>query len=806
MLTMRNFDRQNVLRLCLVGLLCICSATSALGSQIGLRLIPESMQGEPQSGVLAVNLNGQSISAGTNAFILGTQIWLPYTLLKSAKLDIELPLGTAQDAVFIDPATLTNISHSYDSAAQLLSLIVLPAAFSQQTIESLRDRPTPQSSLNTFFLNYNATSSYDGAQSQTNALLEPGITFENSVFNSSFLAEYLSGDANISRLETSWTLDFPENRNRLVIGDTFASQAQGSELGSVFRFGGLQWGTKFEIDPYLVNYPLPTLYGIASQNSTVDLYINESLRYRANTETGPFAIDNPPLTNGAGDVQIVVTDLTGRRQLITRPFYVSTRLLAEGLSDYQVNVGALRQSLQSQGDNYGDSFAAGRFRYGLNEKVTAQGVAEWSDDHRMGGVSAVTAIPRLGAVSGSYAISDSSIGNGAQFGLAFERHSSRFSIGVRGRHVDKNYSQLGFENSGSRIRRDWTASLSFAPWRHATVSMLYTKRDFHDDSGIEIASMSYSHRIFNRTTLNFSARRVLGTELNSDAGTLDPFRNSSFDLTLSHALSDGHVARANRNQKNDRSREPSSFNKTAVSLGKSAPSGLGFGYRMSAEHNSLGDSERYFGALDWHTRNANLGLDVSKSGSFESVSLNANGSVVVAKNNVFTERALRDGFALVDLNGYADIGVYRDNQLVTRTNKKGYAVVPELAPYIENRVRIEANALPIDAKLTVDNQLVVPRFGGAIGIDFGIQREFAALVVLHDANGNVLPLGTQVISAASDKQFLVAHRGQVYITQLDKARSFEARYENKSCTFNIGEIDFGENTVHRTGPIVCSLR
>ena len=795
--------RIRVLKLCLL-LLFVFSPNIIKAAKDSPKLIPQPESGEPQLEILAIELNGESISIGSKAYTVGSRIWLPAQILQAAKLKVAIPDNVDQQSIYIDPASLPFISQSLDSATRVLSLTAESAAFSEQRLWSSSQRPKPQSGINTFFLNYNATSTFENSQSQTNAFFEPGITLENSVINSSFLVTDLGGEAKTRRLETSWTLDFPERRDRLTIGDTFASQADGSSFGSNYRFGGLQWGTHFEIDPYFVHYPLPTIYGAASQRSTVDLYINESLRYRTSAEIGPFAIDQPPLTNGAGDIQIVVTDLTGRQTLITQPFYVSTRLLTKGLSDYQLNIGKLRESLITRQDSYGDGFAAGRYRYGLNEKVTGQVVAEWSENHSMGAVSAVTALPRLGVVSGSYALSESDAGAGAQFGLAFERNSKHFGIGIRASYTEENFQQLGFDISGQKIRQDWSASLRFSPWNRANVALLYTEREFHDDSAIEIVSLSYSQRIFDRTTLNVSARQITGMERSDDG--LAPFRNEVFDLTFARSLGEKHVASVSHSQKNDRARDPNSTDRTRLSLRKSVPNGLGYGYRLAAEQSSQGGDERFSGSLDWHTRNASLRVDARKSGDFESVSVNAQGSLLLAKKNLFVERSLRDGFALVDLNGYADIGIYRENQLVTRTNKRGYAVVPELAPYVRNRVRIEANALPINASLAVDRKIAVPRFGGAIGMDFGIRREFAAVVVLHNEAGQVLPLGTQVSASESGARSVVAHRGEVYLKELDTERSFEATYKDQSCNFEIGELGFDEDTINRIGPIVCKLR
>ena len=75
------------------------------------------------------------------------------------------------------------------------------------------------------------------------------------------------------------------------------------------------------------------------------------------------------------------------------------------------------------------------------------------------------------------------------------------------------------------------------------------------------------------------------------------------------------------------------------------------------------------------------------------------GGVVTLGGGVFASRRISDSFALVQVPGYADVRVYKDNQLIGRTDASGNALVPSVRAYEVNPVSIEALDLPMDARV-----------------------------------------------------------------------------------------------------------
>ena len=220
----------------------------------------------------------------------------------------------------------------------------------------------------------------DGVRERLDALLELGAFDELGVLVSDFRLGDITEDTELVRLETSFTRDFPDHRASLRLGDSITV---GGVLGRPVRFGGVQIASNFGTDPSFVKFPLPTIGGLAEQNSVAEVFLNNTLRVSEEVPAGPFEIDNLPVVTGAGEVQLRVTDLLGREQFLTQSYYVSPRLLKSGLSEYAVELGFERERFNDKNFDYGRPLMIGSYSYGLTNTLTGDGRLEVSDDRQV---------------------------------------------------------------------------------------------------------------------------------------------------------------------------------------------------------------------------------------------------------------------------------------------------------------------------------------------------------------------------------------------------------------------------------------
>ena len=135
--------------------------------------------------------------------------------------------------------------------------------------------------------------------------------------------------------------------------------------------------------------------GEAALPSTVDLYVDNALRMRRQVPSGPFSIQDLPVSTGQGEARLVVRDILGREQIITQPFYTTSRLLKQGLQDYSYELGFVRRNFGIDSNNYGRFIAVGTHRFGLTEQFTGEVHGELLGNQQTVGLGGVMMLPAV---------------------------------------------------------------------------------------------------------------------------------------------------------------------------------------------------------------------------------------------------------------------------------------------------------------------------------------------------------------------------------------------------------------------------
>ena len=134
-------------------------------------------------------------------------------------------------------------------------------------------------------------------------------------------------------LDVNWRWDNSREQTTLLVGDTVSTPGW---WGRAVRFGGVQYGTNFALQPGFVTYPLMAVSGLATVPSTADILINNVRVAEQAVPAGPFTISNLPTMTGAGELNMVVRDAFGQQQVVTQPFYIAQQLLRPGLTEFSV--------------------------------------------------------------------------------------------------------------------------------------------------------------------------------------------------------------------------------------------------------------------------------------------------------------------------------------------------------------------------------------------------------------------------------------------------------------------------------------
>ena len=667
---------------------------------------------------------------------------------------------------------LLGLTYKLDESTQMLTVQVPPGLFDATFLNGKKiDFSAPSLQSLGGFLNYDVLASHKLGRTMTNGLLELGRFGTWGTAQTRILALDLNKQASAIRLDSTWTRDKPMELASLRYGDAISSR---SSWGGAVRFGGVQWTTNFSTQPGFVTFPLPGISGEAALPSTVDLYVNNALRMRRQVPSGPFSIQDLPVTNGQGDARLVVRDILGREQVITQPFFTDSRLLKQGLQEYSYELGFVRRNFGIDSNNYGRPLAVGTYRQGITKKFTGEIHGEVLGNQQAVGLGGVLLLQDAGVFSSSFAMSNSGKGVGGLLGLGFSRQSGNFGFGVNTQLASQRFAKLGLQPEELAPRHISQIFANLATTALGSFAANYTEQAFRDREENEIVSGSYVREVGSLGNLSVSVSR----SLSGDSKMI-------FGLNFSMMLGKSNTANISTSAK------PGNQQAT-LQLSRSRPAGNGIGYRLVAE---LGDSDRREAEVSLQNGVGNYTLAAAQSQGQTAFRGSASGGVAFLGGSTFLSRRINNSFAVVQVPGYSGVGIYSDNQLVASTDANGNALLPGLRPYQKNSVRIEQADIPFDTRVDVLQLDAVPYFRSGLLLKFPVKRSRGALLSVVLENGEPLPAGAQVQilgdNIVENEVFPTGFRGEVYLTGLAVSNRLRVTLKEQSCEF---ALPFPETT------------
>ncbi len=158
---------------------------------------------------------------------------------------------------------------------------------------------------------------------------------------------------------------------------------------------------------------------------------------------------------------------------------------------------------------------------------------------------------------------------------------------------------------------------------------------------------------------------------------------------------------------------------------------------------------------------------------------------------------------VISTDGHPDVPVSYENQPVGKTNNNGYLLVSGVSAYYPASYRIDTLNLPADTRLKETERRVAIRRHNGYLVDFPMEQERVASVILHDAQGNAIPLGSQSDAHPAAAR-LSAMTASPRLENLNDVNPLEViTPEGKRCT---ATLTVGANPEHKLqtyGPLTC---
>lgn len=750
----------------------------------------------PRMMPLAITVNG----AASGSWVLmerGGMLYAPadafeeWRVNRRANAEPVMHLGQTWYALTAVPG----FSAQLNTANQSLELKFSPQAFAATRLTKLAaERPKVTPSVLSGFFNYDlsytlANTRGIAAAQDLGALLEVGVSNNWGVLTSTYSARNLVGNdplltRNVRRLETTFTRDLLADNLTMRVGD---SSTRSGAWGRSVYFGGFQISRNFGLSPGFISQPFPVVRGLSSAPSTVELYINDALRQTSQVPTGPFAIDNFPLLTGNGQARVVVRDVLGRETVLVQDFFSHASLLEEDLSDWSFEAGAVRRNLGTRNADYGQRFVSGIWRYGINKSLTVETRGEYGQTTQGGGIGLVYALPfgllGQGAVAASQ---DATSGRGQQWLLGVEHSSLRHGFSLRSEGASRGYRQIGQDTTVLPYRMQLSGNYTYTSERIGAVGVGYARITSYDQRPLTSYSANYAIRVGERSSLSFNAVRVTGRDGQANSTSvgvslLIPLENQ---ISLSSSVS-------------RRSGQTDGY----VSASKNVSGDTGLGWRTLAGQRSTQNYAE--GGLYYLGTKGLLTADVNASAAQQTVRLGAQGGLVGMDGQAFATRRVQESFALVEVPGYADVGVGFQGNILARTDKDGKALLPRLLPYQPNSIRLDPSELPISAELDSIEQVVVPGNRSGLIVKFPVRSGRAALINIVFDDGEPAPAGAEIELLGDTQAFFVARRGEAFVTGLQTNNVIRLKWNGKTCQLEVN-IPTGEpDNIARVGPLEC---
>ena len=739
--------------------------------------------------VMTISVNGARREGV--AFVLrdGGAVKIDADTLK--RLDIRYDSTIAVERAgrtMVPAAAVAGLTWSIDAKAQNLDLRLDPRALAMNDITyQFTQTPPPQLPNWGGYVNYGifGSSALSGSNDipfadNLGAALTTSIFGPYGVGTAGFLVNSRSSNASpqtVTVLDANWRWDNIPQRTTLLVGDAISTPGW---WGRAVRFGGVQYGTNFGLQPGFVTYPLMAVSGLASVPSTADILINNVRVAEQSVPAGPFTISNLPTMTGAGELNMVVRDPFGQERVVTQPFYIAQQLLRPGLTEFSVGAGSGRLNYGIENFDYGGTVAYGWVRHGINSSLTGELRGEADNDGASVGTGADILVGDLGVLSVGGAASHGPDGNGTRYLLGFDRQTPFLSAGVRFTRASENYREIG--DLGPQISRWINGYVRTSLGRHGSFAVGYTGQRYYDAEAVSIYSASYSFNVGARAFMTLTTAKILGVQDQTQALALltiplDPLTSAT-----------GSVQSTRQNAETTWRAE--------ASVQRSLPVGEGYGYYVRANNDrTAAGGLLYAGPVGRYT------VEAATEQGRAAMRASAAGGIAWVGDTVMFAQPIEQSFAVVKVGELDDVRVLQSNQDVGRT-QNGRLALAQIPSLNGVTIALDPLTVPMDVALDRTSQQIVtlPRTG--VVVDFTATRERSAVVRLALPTGAPVPTGAVVQIEGRPEMFPVGHDGEAYLTRLADRQTLVIRINGSRCRFVL-TLDPAGPAIADVGPLRC---
>lgn len=562
-------------------------------------------------------------------------------------------------------------------------------------------------------------------------------------------------------------------KSKLTAGDSSSP----SDVFDSIPFRGVQLATDDDMLPDSMKGYAPVVRGIARTNAQVVIRQNGYVIYQSYVSPGAFEITDMYPTGSSGDLLVTIKEADGSQQHFTVPYASVPVLQREGHLKYSITGGKYR-SYNSDVD--AANVIQGTAIYGLAHGLTLYGGLQHSEHYRSVALGAGMNMGMAGALSVDVTNASSAplnapeakgsswrvrysknfVETGTNFTIAGYRYSTAGYYGMQ--EVLDSYGDDSAISDRRRNREELTVSQNLGNTRGSITGSII-KEDYWN-SGTSSASWSIGYNNSWKGIswgVDYSASENVQDTDGDDENSADNDKQIAFHMSIP-------LDKFLRNTWANYNYNASKNGNVTHSLGMSGTALEGNNLSWNVQQGYGTDNVGYSGSTNADYRGSKGEITGGYSYDPESsrIHYGLSGGAVIHSGGITLSQPLGETIALVQAPGVKDTGIV--NQVGTKTDSRGFAVVSNVSPYRKNDISLDTSTLPADAELELSSRTVVPTRGAVVSAKYETSVGLRALMTLTRDNGKPVPFGAMVsISGTEKKQsFIVGDSGMVYLTGL----------------------------------------
>jgi outer membrane usher protein len=688
--------------------------------------------------------------------------------------------------------------------------------------------------------NFNSYRSSSVGQSETTTYLGANMGFnlgpwlfrENGTMTWYSASSHTPGRSQFQNILTYVQRDLPSLRARLTIGDSYTDGAVFDSYG----IRGVQLGTDDRMLPQSLQGYAPVVHGIAQTNAQVTVRQNGVLIYQTTVAPGPFTLTDLYPTGYGGNLDVTVTEANGQVTTFVIPYASVAQLLRPGITRFDIAAGQLIvRSMSNE-----PPVLQGTVQHGFNNFLTgyagivgstgyAAALVGAAINTRLGALAldvtqAQAHIPGYATKSGqSMRITYSKIIPETQttLSVAAYRFSTSGFLSLTDAEQARDYVQHNinaFDYTPPSIAAQTvdgvTAQSVLTPAEEATLAgNPFSTGALLGATGLELQRNSFTLTVnqrlgklggslyANASISDYWNQRGTSTQFQigynnsfhrlnysiSATRSIDAFGRFDNEFLVSFNLPLGRSSHAPTFTLNVAHDQTAGAQDQAM-LNGSFGSDNQFNYGATATYSNAGTAGGAAGTANFGYRSpyALFNASAGDGNGYSQESVGVSGSVVAHPGGVTFGQPVGDTVGIIYVPGAGGARLLSSSG--ARVDSGGYAIVPNLTPYILNTVQVDPKGLPLDVQLDSTSIQIAPYSGAVVMLKFKTENGRMLIVRAHLRSGQALPFGAEVFNEKGTSLGVVGQAGQMLLRGVGQAGQLTARWHDdagtaQSCSF-----------------------